>query len=79
METTQPTTAIDDDALIDNLIHETNCIGKSRRCVGVKKTRQTFCPPCYKSLPPDMRAALWQSAGNGYEPAVRKAIAYLAE
>ena len=50
-------------AFVDELCH----------CGEHKKSRYSFCSNCYGSLPDDMRSALYQRIGEGYEGAYREA------
>jgi hypothetical protein len=46
-------------------------------CGDLKKRRQTLCRPCYRRLPPKLRADLYDPLGGGYEEAVTAAMAAL--
>lgn len=43
-------------------------------CGDVKRHAQTFCTKCYRSLPIDLRRALYRRLGNGYDIAVYDAL-----
>jgi len=46
-------------------------------CGRYKKPGRSFCYRCYHELPEDMRRALYQRIGNGYEEALDDAVKYL--
>jgi tRNA(Ile2) C34 agmatinyltransferase TiaS len=46
-------------------------------CGGSKKRAQTACRSCYFSLPKDLRFALYDRMGSGYEAAFERARAAL--
>ena len=46
-------------------------------CGRVKRQRNTFCFPCYRSLPRPMQTDLHCRVGEGYERAFQAAISYL--
>lgn len=48
-------------------------------CNGKKRKRTGFCSRCYFSLPKDLRDALWQRFGNGYELAHEEAREWLEQ
>lgn len=50
---------------------------KTCRCGRDKTRQQTFCKPCYWSLPAEMRTALYRRLGHGYEEAYEAAVGYL--
>ena len=52
-------------------------IGTACRCGNLKQPKQTFCRKCYYSLPEEMRRALYQRMGEGYEEAYFRACARL--
>lgn len=47
------------------------------RCDRRKKKGMSFCPPCYRRLPLEMRNALYRRLGKGYEEAYDDAVKYL--
>lgn len=53
-------------------LHGTVC-----RCGKVKRAGETFCRPCYVSLPIGTRHSLYSRVGQGYEEAYRAAVALL--
>jgi hypothetical protein len=46
-------------------------------CDRRKKKRMSFCATCYHRLPREMKGALYQRAGQGYEEAYDAAVKYL--
>lgn len=48
------------------------CLG----CGKSKPTNNAFCRGCYHSLPSDMKRALWQRFGSGFEEAFIAALAH---
>lgn len=53
-------------------VHE---LGRGQcRCAKPKHNRQTFCKACYYALPPEMRQALYNRVGEGYEAAYVAAV-----
>lgn len=46
-------------------------------CGGEKKPNQSFCKPCYFSLPPRMRQALYSPLGENYASSYDAAKDYL--
>jgi hypothetical protein len=46
-------------------------------CGATKRPMQSFCRPCYSSLPPLLRKALYKRVGEGYEHAYDEAAAFL--
>ncbi len=48
-------------------------------CGASKPRKHAFCRPCYMSLPPELRQALYQRVGNGYEGAYEAAVKRLSE
>jgi|WetSurMetagenome_2_1015567.scaffolds.fasta_scaffold330457_3 hypothetical protein len=53
---------------------------RSERCPACgrkKKSRQTFCLECYRALPKDMKRALYNRIGQGYEQAFSDALIFL--
>lgn len=46
-------------------------------CGRRKEKRMSFCQPCYRRLPLEMRGALYKRAGQGYEEAYDAAVKYL--
>lgn len=48
----------------------------STECVCGKKKNEarSFCLSCYRSLPPEIRSALYRRSGFGYEEAVAQAV-----
>ncbi len=46
-------------------------------CGRSKQPRRTLCAHDYYRLPPDMRAALYNRIGRGYEEAITEALEYL--
>ena len=48
-------------------------------CNRRKEKRMSFCKTCYYRLPLEMRGALYQRAGHGYEEAYDEAVKYLEE
>ena len=53
-------------------LQDTKC-----RCGNQKARGNTFCSGCYYQLPPEMRRALYQRIGEGYEEAYENAAAVL--
>lgn len=51
--------------------------GTQCRCGKRKRARQTFCSDCYYRLPRNLRGALYQLVGQGYEAAYQAAVDYL--
>jgi hypothetical protein len=47
------------------------------RCDRRKKKRMSFCATCYHHLPQEMKSALYQRSGHGYEAAYDAAVKYL--
>ncbi len=43
------------------------------RCGNEKKSGQSFCSPCYRSLPRALRNALYNHVGCGYQQAYQLA------
>lgn len=60
-------------ALLDELSAEKCQCGKRKR------SKQTFCWSCYRSLPREMQADLYKGFGQGYEEAYTAAIKYFKE
>lgn len=50
-----------------------DCLG----CGDKKQRRKSHCRACYFALPPELRSALYQKFGEGYEEAFRESIDYL--
>lgn len=50
---------------------------KCRPCGGKKKPMNTFCRKCFYRLPKEMRTALYQHIGDGYEAAYNAALHHL--
>lgn len=48
--------------------------GTECRCGETKKAKQTFCRKCFFKLPRDLRNALYQRIGQGYEQAYQAAV-----
>ena len=48
-------------------------------CGKAKMPKQSFCRPCYFSLPEDMRKALYRRFGSGYEEAYDDAKDWLIQ
>ncbi len=48
-------------------------------CAGAKKSMHSLCVQCYRSLPADMRSALYRLIGDGYETALEAALRHLRE
>jgi hypothetical protein len=46
-------------------------------CGEYKKSGNSFCYSCYKSLPDDMQKDLYKRFGNGYEEAYEEAYQWL--
>ncbi|HWC91353.1 MAG TPA: hypothetical protein VG433_16905 [Pirellulales bacterium] len=46
-------------------------------CGGLKAKSNSLCRPCYYKLPNVMRNALYRRMGEGYEPAMKDALARL--
>jgi hypothetical protein len=46
-------------------------------CGGKKGPRMSHCTPCYHSLPPEQRQALYRRFGDGYEEAFLASLEYL--
>ena len=46
-------------------------------CGDYKKPGKSFCYWCYGRLPKEMKNALYQQIGNGYEEALNEAVKYL--
>jgi hypothetical protein len=51
--------------------------GTTCRCGKLKSPRQTFCRICYFRLAKEMRDALYNGLGQGYEEAYARATDYL--
>ncbi len=51
--------------------------GDGCQCGAKKKPGQPFCYRCYRTLPEEMRKALYRRVGNGYEQAYDAAVAWL--
>ena len=49
------------------------------RCNKRKQKRQSFCNACYYRLPLEMKQALYQRAGDGYEQAYDAAVKHLSK
>ena len=47
--------------------------GRVCACTASKNPRMTFCGPCFYALKRDMRRALYNRIGNGYERAYGEA------
>lgn len=47
------------------------------RCDRRKKKGMSFCSTCYHRLPQEMKGALYQRSGHGYEEAYEAAVKYL--
>jgi hypothetical protein len=43
-------------------------------CGRRKRTKETFCGSCYRSLPRPMQLALYRRMGSGYEEAYAAAV-----
>jgi hypothetical protein len=59
-------------ALVASL-QSTTCLACGKR----KNRAQTFCYSDYRTLPAAMKTALYNRVGEGYEPAVKEALAFL--
>lgn len=46
-------------------------------CGAAKPSRKSHCRSCYFKLPLDMRAALYNKIGSGYEEAYAASLAFL--
>ena len=51
--------------------------GTSCTCGMPKKTHQTFCRACYYTLPQNVRSALYDLVGEGYEESYDAALRLL--
>lgn len=54
----------------------------SQKCMACGKRKgkaMSHCKRCYYLLPPEMRSALYNRFGQGYEQAFRASIEYLGE
>lgn len=46
---------------------------------GAKGYKKSHCRKCYFALPPNMRSALYQGFGGGYEEAYEESLRFLNE
>jgi len=53
--------------------------GRQCFCGNVKQSGMSFCRRCFWRLPQDMRRALYQKIGDGYEFAYKEACQFLAD
>lgn len=51
--------------------------GKACFCGAYKRPMMSHCRKCYYALPPEMRRALYQRFGQGYEAAFRASLKFL--
>lgn len=51
---------------------------RCRSCGGSKKPKMSHCRKCYFALPPNMRHALYNGFGDGYEEAYEASLEFLA-
>ena len=62
---------------LDQLELANELAGNRCQCGATKKERLTFCIRCHFKLPKEMRLALHQQIGKGYEEAYHAAISRL--